>query len=31
VGPMKISFARALNAKPEDRRQPIQFTLGTVF
>jgi outer membrane protein insertion porin family len=31
VGPMKISFARALNARPEDRKQPIQFTLGTVF
>ena len=31
VGPMKISFARALNAKPEDRLQSIQFTLGTVF
>ncbi len=31
VGPMKISFAKALNAKPDDRLQHIQFTLGTVF
>ncbi|HXF18423.1 MAG TPA: outer membrane protein assembly factor BamA, partial [Burkholderiales bacterium] len=31
VGPMKISFARAINPRPEDRRQPVQFTLGTVF
>ena len=31
VGPIKISFAKALNAKPDDRRQAIQFTLGTVF
>ena len=31
VGPMKISFAHALNPKPEDRLQSIQFTLGTLF
>jgi outer membrane protein insertion porin family len=31
VGPMKISFARALNAKPEDHTQFVQFTLGTTF
>ncbi len=31
VGPMKISFARALNPKPDDRTQVVQFTLGTVF
>jgi outer membrane protein insertion porin family len=31
VGPMKISFGHALNAKPDDRLQSIQFTLGNVF
>ncbi|MEO8004481.1 MAG: outer membrane protein assembly factor BamA [Betaproteobacteria bacterium] len=31
VGPMKISFAKALNAKPEDHTQVVQFTLGTTF
>jgi outer membrane protein insertion porin family len=31
VGPIKISFAKALNSKPEDRTQPFQFSLGTVF
>ncbi len=31
VGPMKISFAKALNPKSEDRTQTIQFTLGTIF
>jgi outer membrane protein insertion porin family len=31
VGPMKISFAKALNPKPEDRTQVVQFTLGTIF
>ena len=31
VGPMKISFGKALNPKPDDRLQNIQFTLGTVF
>jgi outer membrane protein insertion porin family len=31
VGPMKVSFARALNAKPEDHTQFVQFTLGTTF
>ena len=31
VGPIKISFARALNKKPDDRTQPFQFSLGTVF
>jgi outer membrane protein insertion porin family len=31
VGPMKISFGKALNAKPDDRRQLVQFSLGTVF
>ena len=31
VGPMKVSFGHALNAKPEDRLQSIQFTLGNVF
>ncbi len=31
VGPLKLSFANALNDKPEDRTEKIQFTLGTVF
>ncbi len=31
VGPMKFSYARALNEKPGDRLQPFQFTLGQVF
>ncbi|HEX9452060.1 MAG TPA: outer membrane protein assembly factor BamA [Burkholderiales bacterium] len=31
VGPMKISFGKALNPKPDDRLQSIQFTLGTIF
>jgi|KBSMisStandDraft_5_1062788.scaffolds.fasta_scaffold14056_3 outer membrane protein insertion porin family len=31
VGPMKISFAKALNPRPEDRTQVVQFTLGNVF
>ncbi len=31
VGPLKISFGKALNPKPDDRLQNIQFTLGTVF
>jgi outer membrane protein insertion porin family len=31
VGPLKISFAKALNAQPEDRKQFIQFQLGSVF
>ncbi|HEX4985143.1 MAG TPA: outer membrane protein assembly factor BamA [Burkholderiales bacterium] len=31
VGPMKISFAKALNPKPEDRTEAVQFSLGTTF
>ena len=31
VGPIKISVAKALNAKPEDKTQAFQFSLGTVF
>ena len=31
VGPIKISFARALNRQPGDRVQPFQFSLGTTF
>jgi outer membrane protein insertion porin family len=31
VGPIKISFARALNPQPEDRTQAFQFSLGTTF
>jgi len=31
VGPIKISFAKALNPQPTDRLQAFQFSLGTVF
>jgi outer membrane protein insertion porin family len=31
VGPLKLSFAKALNPQPEDILQNIQFTLGTTF
>ena len=31
VGPLKLSFGKALNPEPEDRLEPIQFTLGTIF
>jgi outer membrane protein insertion porin family len=31
VGPLKISFARPLNAKPEDKKQAFQFQIGTGF
>ena len=31
IGPMKISVAKALNDRPGDNLQNIQFTLGTLF
>ena len=31
VGPLRLSFGKALNPQPDDRLQPIQFTLGTTF
>jgi len=31
VGPIKLSFARAIFRQPEDRVQPFQFSLGTTF
>ncbi len=31
VGPLSISFAKPLNAQPGDRREGVQFTLGTPF
>ncbi|HEV8259598.1 MAG TPA: outer membrane protein assembly factor BamA, partial [Burkholderiales bacterium] len=31
VGPLKLSFGKALNSEPGDRLQRIQFTLGTTF
>jgi len=31
MGPLKLSFGKALNAKPEDKRQGFQFTMGTGF
>ncbi|HYN27404.1 MAG TPA: BamA/TamA family outer membrane protein, partial [Burkholderiales bacterium] len=31
VGPLKLSYGKALNPEPDDRLQRIQFTLGTTF
>jgi outer membrane protein insertion porin family len=31
IGPLKISYGRPLNAKPEDKKQQFQFQLGTGF
>ena len=31
VGPLKLSWAKPLNQQPQDKRQSIQFTLGTMF
>ena len=31
VGPLKLSWGRALRSKPTDRIQPIQFQIGTAF
>lgn len=31
VGPLKFSYGKALNAKPEDKLQRLQFTLGSMF
>ena len=31
IGPLKFSLAQPLNAKPEDKKQRFQFTLGTSF
>ena len=31
VGPLSISFGRTLNAEPTDRKESVQFTLGTAF
>ena len=31
LGPLRLSFATPLNAKPGDRRQGLQFTFGTGF
>lgn len=31
VGPLKVSLAKALNAKTDDKLQKFQFTLGTIF
>ncbi len=31
VGPLKFSLAKALNAKPEDKKEVFQFQLGSVF
>ena len=31
LGPMRLSFAQPLNAKPEDEIQRLQFTFGTAF
>ncbi len=31
VGPLKLSYGKALNPQPGDRLEPFQFTLGTTF
>ena len=31
IGPLKLSYGVPLNAKTGDRKQPIQFTIGTGF
>jgi len=31
VGPLKLSYGRALNDEPGDKLQRLQFTLGTMF
>jgi outer membrane protein insertion porin family len=31
IGPLKLSYGKPLNAKPEDRKQSFQFQLGTGF
>jgi outer membrane protein insertion porin family len=31
VGPLKLSFARAIHEQPSDQLQRVQFSLGTVF
>jgi outer membrane protein insertion porin family len=31
VGPLKISYGFALNAQDDDKTQPFQFSVGTVF
>jgi len=31
VGPIKLSFGKVLNRKPNDRVQKMQFTLGSIF
>ncbi|HWQ37632.1 MAG TPA: outer membrane protein assembly factor BamA [Burkholderiales bacterium] len=31
VGPLKLSFGRPINPKPDDKQERVQFTLGTLF
>ena len=31
MGPLKLSFAKPLNAKPEDKKQSLQFQFGSIF
>lgn len=31
IGPLKLSFGKALNAEPNDKKQTFQFQLGTGF
>jgi outer membrane protein insertion porin family len=31
MGPLKLSLAKPLNAKPEDRKQMLQFQFGSIF
>jgi outer membrane protein insertion porin family len=31
MGPLKLSFAKPLNSKPEDKKQSLQFQFGSIF
>jgi outer membrane protein insertion porin family len=31
MGPLRLSYGRPLNAKPNDREQHLQFQMGQVF
>jgi outer membrane protein insertion porin family len=31
MGPLKLSFAKPINAKPEDKKQSLQFQFGSIF
>jgi outer membrane protein insertion porin family len=31
IGPIRLSYGKALNPRPDDKLQPLQFSLGTTF